>query len=234
MRNIDLPFLSVLALCALSSQALAQGAPLQLPSSRTAGPAQKAIERSATPAKVPTMDGAAAIQKANAWLNANRSMIGDFTQTGADGKRATGKFYVDRPGKMRFIYDKPSTLDITADGKSVQILDHKLPNDPATYFIWQTPLKFLLKDKIDIASDTKVKDVSATSASTTIVIEDNATLGGGTSRIKLVFDPLSSMLREWTVTDPQGYETNVKVANLDFARKPDPALFKINYERFSQ
>ncbi len=226
----------LICLCAIVAPlagACAQGAPLALPGSTAAKtPAQKAIEKSATPAKVPTMDAATAIQRANAWFNANRTMIGDFTQMGADGRQTTGKFYVDRPGKMRFTYASPATLDVIADGTTVRILDRKLPTAPNDYFIWQTPLKFLLKDKIDIASDTKVLDVKTTPVANVILIEDKATFGG-TSRIRLVFDPESSALKQWIVTDPQGYETNVMIANVDYKKKPDPTLFKINFEHFN-
>ena len=29
-------------------------------------------------------------------------------------------------------------------------------------------------------------------------------------------------LKQWTVTDPQGYDTTVAVSNLDTNRRPDP------------
>jgi outer membrane lipoprotein-sorting protein len=211
-----------------AASALAQGAPLQLPGS---SPAAAAIGKAAGPAKVPTQDGATAIQKANAWFNANATMTGDFSQVGADGKRTEGKLYIQKPGRMRFVYASPATLEIIADGTSVAVRDRKLATQDL-YFIGQTPLKFLLKDKIDIGRDTKVLDVNTTANATSILIEDKATFGG-TSRIKLVFDPQTSALKQWTVVDPQGYETLVSLANVDFKKKPDPELFKINMEKFN-
>jgi hypothetical protein len=38
-------------------------------------------------------------------------------------------------------------------------------------------------------------------------------------------------LLQWTVTDPQGYETMVAVYNLDASHKPDPGLFTIYDQR---
>lgn len=75
-------------------------------------------------------------------------------------------------------------------------------------------------------------DVSTTPSSVEILIEDSATFGG-TSRVKLVFDARTSALKQWTVVDPQGYETIVSLFNLDLKSKPDPDLFKINMERFN-
>jgi outer membrane lipoprotein-sorting protein len=211
--------------------AAAQGAPKELHPVVKTSPAQAAIGRAAAPPKVADLDAATIVQKANAWFNANTTLIGDFEQVGGDGKRAEGKLYVQKPGRLRFEYASPATLEIIADGTSVAVRDRKLATQDM-YFIGQTPLKFLLKDQIDIARDTKILDVQSTSTETTILIEDKATFGG-TSRIKLIFDPRTFALKQWTVTDPQGYDTLVSLFNLDLKKRPDPDLFKINTERFN-
>jgi outer membrane lipoprotein-sorting protein len=175
------------------------------------------------------LDPAAAIQKANAYFNGAATMIGDFVQIGADGRRSEGKLYVQRPGKLRFEYARPASLEVIADGTSVAIRDRKLATQDL-YFIGQTPLKFLLKDRIDLSKDAKVLEVSNDPNATIILIEDKATLGG-TSKIKLMFDPSTFQLKQWLVTDPQGYDTLVSLYNIDFKEKPDPSLFTINTER---
>ncbi|MBV8848408.1 MAG: outer-membrane lipoprotein carrier protein LolA [Methylobacteriaceae bacterium] len=168
-----------------------------------------------------------AIEKANAYFNGAGTMVGDFVQVGADGRRSEGKLYVQRPGRLRFEYAQPASLEVIADGVKVAIRDRKLSTQDL-YFIQQTPLKFLLKDKIDLAKDTKVLDVTNDPNNTTIVIEDGTTLGG-TSKIRLMFDPATYQLKQWLVTDPQGYDTLVSLYNMDFKEKPDPSLFTINY-----
>ena len=47
----------------------------------------------------------------------------------------------------------------------------------------------------------------------------------------LMFDAQDLQLKQWTVTDPQGYDTTVAVYNLDSTRRPDPNLFQIDYTR---
>jgi outer membrane lipoprotein-sorting protein len=168
-----------------------------------------------------------AIEKANAYFNNAATMVGDFVQVGADGRRSEGKLYVQRPGRLRFEYAQPASLEVVADGTKVAIRDRKLSTQDL-YFIQQTPLKFLLKDKIDLAKDTKVLDVTNDPNNTTIIIEDGTTLGG-TSKIRLMFDPATYQLKQWLVTDPQGYDTLVSLYNMDFKEKPDPSLFSINY-----
>jgi outer membrane lipoprotein-sorting protein len=230
-------FMKRAALTFAFSLALAGAAPLQaepFPANpQPAKPAAAQAKTPATPAKPATpfvpMDPLAAIQKANAYFNAATNMTGDFVQIGPDGKRAEGKIFVQRPGRLRFEYSPPSTLEIVADGLSVAVHDRKTATKDI-YFISQTPLKFLLKDQVDLNRDVKIIDVKSEPSAVTILVEDKATFGG-TSQIKLVFDPVKFTLKQWQVTDPQGYETLVSLFNIDLTKKPDPNLFQITQER---
>lgn len=176
------------------------------------------------------VDRAAAVARANDWFNKADTMVGDFVQVGPDGRRSEGKIYVQRPGKLRFEYAQPATMEIIADGTSVVIRDRKLATQDS-YFLAQTPLKFLLKDNIDLTKDVRIEAVTGNAATTSIAVEDKATFGG-TSHIKLMFDAKTFALKQWQVTDPQGYETLVSLFNIDLNKKPDPSLFRINQERF--
>ncbi len=203
------------------------------PVSAAPGQADAASAAQGTPSATAPANGApfvpidpqAAIQKANAYFNNVTTMVGDFVQISGD-RRSEGKIYVQKPGKLRFEYADPASLDIIADGSTVAVIDRQQRSDPEFYFIWQTPLKFLLKDKIDLAKDVSVVDVNSDPNTVTIAVEDKETFGG-TSRIKLMFDAAQFQLKQWDVTDPQGNETLVSLFNLDFTDVPDPDLFKI-------
>ena len=229
-----LPFAVVLAATAALAEASPPRPPMDLnPPAAKAAPAGPQAAPNAkktvatTTANPAPFNPYTAIEKANAYFNNAATMVGDFVQLGADGRRSEGKLYVQRPGRLRFEYAQPASLEVIADGVKVAIRDRKLSTQDL-YFIQQTPLKFLLKDKIDLAKDTKVLDVTNDANNTTIIIEDGRTLGG-TSRIRLMFDPNSFQLKQWLVTDPQGYDTLVSLYNIDFKEKPDPSLFNINY-----
>lgn len=195
---------------------------------KAAAPAAKPAPVAAPKPFVP-MEPLVAVQKANAYFNAAATMVGDFVQIGADGKRTEGKIFVQRPGRLRFEYAAPATLEIVADGLSVAVHDRKTATKDI-YFISQTPLKFLLKDHVDLAADVKIVDVTSDPSAVTIVVEDKATFGG-TSQIKLVFDPAKFTLKQWEVTDPQGYQTLISLFNIDLTKKPDPNIFQITQER---
>jgi outer membrane lipoprotein-sorting protein len=181
---------------------------------------------SSLPAAAPrVVDYKAVIRGVNAWFNHATTMESDFVQLGPDGRRSQGRLYVERPGRLRFDYDPPSSLQIIADGRSVAVRDRRLRTQDE-YFLSQTPLKFLLKQPFDLARDARLLEVEATPTNVAVRVEDSTTFGG-TSRIRLVFDPKTYALQEWAVIDPQGYQTLVSLSNMKLGEALDPQLFVI-------
>ena len=68
----------------------------------------------------------AAVQRINDYFNNLNSIQGNFEQVDSNNKRTTGRFYVQRPGKLRFDYAPPSTLRLVADGHFLAIEDSSL------------------------------------------------------------------------------------------------------------
>ena len=207
-------------------------APAPAPAPATAPGAAPAPAAQAEPAPPAKIDRADAIKRANAFFNASPVLNADFVQIGSDGKRSEGKLYSQRAGRVRFEYAAPATLELVADGARVMVRDLKLKTQDI-YAIDQTPLKFLLKEKIDFEHDVTVLDVTTDDNGVAISLEDKATFGG-TSHLKLIFDPKTFKLRQWQITDPQGYETLLSLFNIDQKRTPDPALFKIDVNAKSE
>jgi outer membrane lipoprotein-sorting protein len=174
----------------------------------------------------------ALIDKVSAYLSSVNSLTGRFVQVGPDGKRTEGDLYLQKPGKVRFDYAAPSPIELIADGQSVVVRDRKLATQDL-YPLSQTPLRFLLANNIDLLRDTTLTAVYADDVFVTVVIEEKTPLVG-TNRLMMMFGAKDMQLRQWTVTDPQGYDTTVALYNLDSTKKPDPSLFKINYERVLQ
>ncbi len=169
----------------------------------------------------------ALVDRVSGYLSSVQTLVGDFVQVGPDGQRTEGQFFIQKPGKVRFEYNPPSPVDVVADGHSVVVRDRKLDTQQL-FSLSQTPLRFLLSDHIDLLRDANLISVSADDTFVTVVIEETQTLVG-TSRLMLMVGAKDFQLRQWTVTDPQGFDTTVAVYNLDTTKKPDPSLFKITY-----
>ena len=177
-----------------------------------------------------------ATQKAQAarvssYLSSLQTLVGNFVQVGPDGSKTKGDFYIQKPGKVRFEYEPPSPIDVIADGSSVAVRDRKLATQDI-YPLSQTPLRYLLSDRIDLLKDTNVVSVTADDLFISITIEEKQALIG-TSRMMLMVGVKDGQLKQWTVTDPQGYDTTTAVYNLDTSKKVDPGLFKIDFTNYA-
>ena len=167
--------------------------------------------------------------RVSAYLSSIRQLHGNFVQVAPDGGKSEGEFFLQKPGKIRFDYNPPSPIELIADGSSVVVRDRKLATQDL-YPLSQTPLRFLLADRLDLLRDTNLVGVYADDVFVTVVIEESQILGG-THRVMLMFGAQDFQLRQWTVTDPQSYDTTVAVYNLDAKSAPDPNMFRIDYTR---
>jgi outer membrane lipoprotein-sorting protein len=170
----------------------------------------------------------ALIDRVSLYLSTIQTLVGDFVQVGPDGTRTEGQLYLQKPGKIRFEYNPPSVIEVVADGSSVVVRDRKLATQDL-YPLSQTPLRYLLAQSIDLLRDTNIVSLAADDVFVTVTIEEQQKFVG-TSRLMMMFGARDLQLRQWTVTDPQGFDTTVAVYNLDTTKKPDPRMFVINYD----
>lgn len=171
-------------------------------------------------------DPSEAAQKIADHFSSVRTMMGEFVQFGPRGEQTGGKFYIERPGKLRFNYDEPSPMRVISDGKNVVIGNLKLKTWDI-YPLSKTPLSLLLSDRIDL-SHQMVRGVQEESDLTTIVLGDKTIFGDST--ITLMFDPGTFELRQWTITDPQQKDTTVMIFNIQTGVHFDDRVFKVPYE----
>ena len=175
-------------------------------------------------ASAPAMaQGSAAAQKIADHFAAVKTMSGEFVQFGPRGEQTGGKFFINRPGKVRFNYDEPSPMRVIADGRMVVVGNQKLKTWDI-YPLSKTPLNLLLGETIDLSSK-MVHDVKEEADLTTIVLGDKSVFGDST--ITMMFDPKTYDLRQWTITDAQGKNTSVMVFNVQTGVDLNDRIFRI-------
>jgi outer membrane lipoprotein-sorting protein len=182
------------------------------------------------PASALNPEQRALIDRVNNYLSNMQVLSGKFVQVGPDGGRTQGQFYISKPGRVRFEYDDPSPIELIADGQSVVVRDRRLATQDI-FPLSQTPLRFLLADHVDLMKDTTLSAVYADDVFITVVVEEKNGIVGS-SRLMMMFAVKDMQLKQWTVTDPQGYDTTVAVYNLDTSRRPDPGMFKIDFTQY--
>ena len=178
----------------------------------------------------PAFAAAETAQKIADHFSSVRTMAGEFVQFGPSGEQTGGKFYIERPGKLLFLYEKPSPIRVVADGKSVVVNNKKL-DTWEVYPLGKTPLRVLLGDRIDLSGG-QVRRVSEADDLTTIVIDDKQVFGD--SQITMMFDPQTYDLRQWTVRDAQGKDTTVMIFNVQQGVRFGEGTFDIPYRQIHE
>lgn len=173
------------------------------------------------------LDGTArsqGIAQANQALNAFTRLQGRFVQTSPGGGRASGMFYMQRPGRLRFQYDPPATLLIVADGSVVAMRDTELRTTERTP-IRSTPLNIILGQTINLERDARILRVSRAGPWLLITARDR---GGQTDgQITLQFYGPNLELRSWDVIDATGARTRITLSDLTQPASFDRSLFRL-------
>jgi len=171
-----------------------------------------------------------AAEKIAAHFSSVKTMTGEFVQFGPTGQQTGGKFFIERPGKLRFNYEDPSPVRVISDGKSVVIGNRKLRTWDI-YPLSKTPLKLLLAERIDLDGK-MIKSVSVEPDLTTIVLGDRTIFGRST--ITMMFDTNTYELRQWTIRDAQGKDTTVMIFNVQSDVRFADNVFKVPYKQVHQ
>ncbi len=150
------------------------------------------------------------IAVAQKYLQTLKTAIADFTQTSSLGSRLSGKFYLNRPGKMRFDYNEVEDF-IVADGVFVYFYDSQL-GEQSNAPIGQTLADFLLRKDISLGGDLKVVSTSRKDGEVHISIVQKDSPEAG--MVELVFNEVPVRLSRWIITDAQRETTEVRLKNL--------------------
>lgn len=164
------------------------------------------------------------VKNIETYLNNITTMESRFTQLNSDGTIDSGKFYLWRPGRLRFEYDAPKSDYIVADGLLIHYWDNGIKNySNAT--IGSTLADFLLRKKISLSGDAKVTSLRRPQAGKlvlTMVQKDNPE--GGDVRLLLNESPMQ--LTKWRVTDGVGNITETELLNPQNGMKLNASLFR--------
>jgi outer membrane lipoprotein-sorting protein len=157
---------------------------------------------------LPTAEETSVVQAVGRAVNAITRLQGRFSQTNPNGSTIGGRFWLQRPGKVRFEYDAPSPLLLIADGTNVILRDTRLRTTDR-YPLRQTPLFFLLKANVDLARDVIVTGVERRGGNHLVAMRDRRREADG--ELTVTFDQATGALEEWTIRDRQGGSTRVRL-----------------------
>ena len=151
------------------------------------------------------------LARISAYLNALTTAEGAFVQIAPDGETSDGRFYISRPGRIRFEYTPPNPSLVVSDGVWVVVYDMR-DCSQQTAPLSQTPLSLLLAERIDLRSGGSVTDITRRPGQMRVTaINPDAPDQGS---ITMIFNDNPLELRQWIVTDPEGRNTTVVLSEV--------------------
>jgi outer membrane lipoprotein-sorting protein len=162
------------------------------------------------------------LARVSAYLNSIHSLSGDFVQLGPEGQADQGRFYLQKPGRLRFEYNPPNPMLVVADGRYLIVANRKMKTVDRTP-LSLTPLDLILGDNIDLIHNSAILAVKHEQG--ILIIQARSSDNRSRANIALVFSDPILELRQWTVLDDQGLETTVALRGLQSGQVLDPSLF---------
>lgn len=166
----------------------------------------------------------ATLAQAQTYLQGLTSAQGNFVET-TGTQRREGRFYLQRPGRMRFEYTNPAGLLVVSDGSNVKRYDPRL-NVFRQVPLGMTPLSTFLARNIRLDQGVQIDRVTRMqSGAFAITARDQRRPNEGS--VVLAFSGSPLRLQEWTITDAQGARTRTQLTSLEPASGLAASLFRL-------
>lgn len=176
----------------------------------------------------PTPQDRTDIVRIETYLNGIKTLKARFLQVAPDGGTSQGTAYLQRPGRMRFEYDKPSPFLLVAGFGSAVFYDRQL-NQTTSVPLATTPLGILLSDSLKFGSDITVTGITRLPGQIQITTTRASSPADGTLSLIFAEGPLT--LRQWVVSDAQRQETRVSLFNIELGGNFNQRMFEFNDPR---
>lgn len=171
------------------------------------------------------------IERVEAYLSRINTIVSEFTQVAPDGSLATGKFYLQRPGKMRWQYNPPTPVLIVTSKNQLVYYDYEL--EQVSYIpLAGSLISFLAQDKIVFNGDIAITQFESQAKMIRIEVTQREKPTDG--KLMLEFSDVPLQLRSMVITDATGQVTTVALNGAKFGADIDPALFVFKDPRKSK
>lgn len=203
--------------------------PALLPAAQAQGQGQAQGQASTALAPMPlSAQDRADLARIEVYLNGLRTLKARFLQVAPDGSTSQGTAYLQRPGRMRFEYDKPSPFLLVAGFGSAVFYDRQL-NQTTSVPLSTTPLGILLSDNFKLSGDITVTAITRQPGQIQVTTLRTGSPADGT--LTLVFADAPLALRQWAVVDAQRQETRVSLFSIELGGSFPPRMFEFNDPR---
>ncbi|MFO0389616.1 MAG: LolA family protein [Alphaproteobacteria bacterium] len=162
------------------------------------------------------------IANIEAYLTSLTTIASNFNQVAPDGTLTSGKFYMQRPGKMRWQYNPPTPILMVANGIELVFYDYEL--EQVNHIpLNDSIISFLAREKIQFGGDIGILSVEDKEGVIRIEVAELKKPTEG--RILLEFSKTPLLIRNMVITDATNQVTSVSLSSAEFGKKLDKELF---------
>lgn len=151
------------------------------------------------------------VQRVQQTLAGITTLKAHFLQIAPDGRTSQGTAWLDRPGRMRFEYAKPSPLLLVAGRGKLVFNDSEL-KQTTSLLLDKTPLGLLLRPDLTLSGDVTLTAFYHADGQLQLTLVRTASPGDGS--LTLIFSDQPLALRSWSVIDAQGRQTRVDLDDI--------------------
>lgn len=164
----------------------------------------------------------AAIDRVEQYLSKLTTIVADFTQTAPDGSLTNGRFYLERPGKMRWQYNPPTPILIVSNGSELVFYDYEL-EQVTTIPLDSTVIGFMAREHIRFDDTVGLLSFEQKDGVIRVELAQRKTPEDGTLLLEFSDKPIS--LRNMVITDATRQVTSVGLNNARYGTPIDSELF---------
>ncbi len=165
----------------------------------------------------------ATIARVEQYLQKLTSLQANFMQSAPNGDISSGKFFLKRPGKMRWQYDAPTPILMVSDGSVMTYYDSEL--DQVTDLPIDDSLAGFLAQK-DIKFNSKAIQIEEASQQNSIIrIRITQTDKKADGELTMEFSDSPLQLRNLILKDAQAQTTNISLSDAKFDLPLEDKLF---------
>jgi hypothetical protein len=165
------------------------------------------------------------IQKIEKYLNGITTLVAPFEQEDSSGGVASGIFYLERPGRLRWDYEPPTPILIVAKGSLVAYYDKEM-DEVSHVSLDDTLAGFLTRKNISFGENgVKITDFDKSNGEISISITQEKKEEQG--RLTMFFTEKNMDLVRMEVVDSIGKKTIISFQNPVYGKPIDKELFAL-------
>lgn len=169
------------------------------------------------------------INKIEAYLNNIKTLVANFTQIAPDGSEADGKFFLSRPGKIRWQYNPPNPTLIIFNNSLLTHYDYDL--DQVSYASSEDNLSSILtKENIVFGKDIVATNIDDRNNIINITVNNPNKIDDG--EINLIFNKNPIEIRKIELTNSTGQLTSIFLNDMIFDQILDKELFIVKNPKY--